>query len=75
LALRRSDQLFLDKFFDAILQYRPAIGHTGSLLPMEVLPFVILLEERKKFDKLHAEMLADLQELEQKIDKLFPLPK
>ena len=29
-----------------------AIGNADSLLPMEVLPVVILLEERKKFDQL-----------------------
>jgi hypothetical protein len=42
-ALRRSDQLILDRFFEAILQHRVPIGNADSLLPMEVLPFIILL--------------------------------
>jgi hypothetical protein len=72
-ALRRSDQLILDKFFETVLQHRVPIGNTDSLLPMEVLPFVILLEERKRFDQLHAELLAELEELKKKADR--PLPR
>ena len=72
-ALRRSDQLILDKFFETVLQHRVPIGNTDSLLPMEVLPFVILLEKRKRFDQLHAELLAELEELKKKADR--PLPR
>ena len=72
LALRRSDQLILDKFFEAVLQHRVPIGNADSLLPMEVLPFVILLEERKKFDKLQAELKAELEELQKQVDSLSP---
>jgi hypothetical protein len=71
-ALRRSNQLILDKFFEAILQHRVPIGNADNLLPMEVLPFVILLEERKRFDQLHAELLADIEELKNKADRLLP---
>jgi len=71
-ALRRSDQLILDKFFEAVLQHRVPIGNADSLLPMEVLPFMILLEERKRFDQLHAELLAEIEELKNKADR--PLP-
>ena len=72
LALRRSDQRILDRFFEAILQHRVPIGNADSLLPMEVLPFVILLEERKKFDKLQAELRAELEELQKQVDSLSP---
>ena len=72
LALRRSDQLILDKFFEAVLQHRVPIGNADSLLPMEVLPFVILLEERKKFDQLQAKLLAELEELKREVDRLPP---
>jgi len=72
LALRRSDQLILDKFFEAVLQHRVPIGNADSLLPMEVLPFVILLEERKKFDKLQAQLKAELEELQKQVDSLSP---
>ena len=73
-ALRRSDQLTLDKFFEAALQHRVPIGNAASLLPMELLSFVILLEERKRFDQLHAELLAELEELNNKADRLLPPP-
>ena len=75
LALRRSDQLVLDRFFEAILQHRVPIGNAGNLLPMEVLPFVILLEERKKIDQLHAELLADIEALKSKLNRLLPPPE
>jgi len=39
---------------------------------MEVLPFVILLEERKRVDLLLAELLVELEELKKKADR--PLP-
>ena len=74
MTLRRSDQLILDKFFEAALFHRTAIANAASLLPMEVLPFAILLEERKKFDKLHADLLAELEELKKKVDRLPPPP-
>ena len=47
-ALRRTDQMILDRFFESILQHRAAISHAANLLPMEVMPFVILLEEHKR---------------------------
>jgi hypothetical protein len=73
-ALRRSDQLILDNFFEAILQHRVPIGNADSLLPMEMLPFVILLEERKKFDQLHAELIEELEELNEKVNQLLSPP-
>jgi hypothetical protein len=72
LALRRSDQLILDKFFEAALQHRVPIGNAANLLPMEVMPFAILLEERKRFDQLHSEILGFIQELENKLKLLSP---
>ena len=74
-ALRRSDQLILDKFFEAILQHRVPISNADSLLPMEILPFAILLEERKKLDQLHAELLGEIEELKKKVDCLLPPPE
>ena len=56
-ALRRSDQLVLDQFFEAILQHRPAIGNAANLLPMEILPFAILLEEHKRLSRMYDELL------------------
>ena len=69
-ALRRSDQLILDKFFEAVLQHRAAISNAANLLPMEVAPFVILLEERKSINQLHNELLGLIGELEEKVNQL-----
>ncbi len=69
-ALRRSDQLILDKFFEAVLQHRAAISNAAHLLPMEVAPFVILLEERKSINQLRNELLGLIGELEEKVNQL-----
>ncbi len=71
-ALRRSDQLILDKFFEAILQHRAAISNAANLLPMEVMPFVILLEERKSINQMRNELLGLIGELEDKVNLLSP---
>lgn len=72
LTLRRSDQLILDKFFEAILQHRTAISNAASLLPMEVVLFAILLEEHKRFNQIHSEVMSLIQELENKLKLLSP---
>ena len=71
-ALRRSDQMILDRFFEAALQHRAAIGNTSHLLPMEVMPFVILLEEHKRSTQIHNEIYALIQEIENKLQLLLP---
>ena len=67
-ALRRSDQLILDKFFEAALQHRAAIGNAASLLPMEVMPFVILLEEHKRNSQVHNELYGLIEAMENKLE-------
>jgi len=71
-ALRRSDQLILDKFLEAILQHRAAIINAANLLPMEVMPFVILLEERKRIKHIHNELYNLIEELQNKFKLLTP---
>ena len=71
-ALRRSDQLILDKFFEAVLQHRAALGNTAHLLPMEVMPFVILLEEHKRTSQTYNEIYRLIQEIENKLKTLLP---
>jgi hypothetical protein len=73
-ALRLADQLILDKFFEAILQHRAAISNATNLLPMEVMPFVILLEERKRINSRFEEIYALLAELENKFTPSLPPP-
>ena len=69
--LRRQDQLILDKFFEAILQHRTAISNTASLLPLEVMPFAILLEERKRIDHIYNELYQLIEELTKKYELLI----
>ena len=71
-ALRRQDQLIVDKFFEAILEHRAAIAHAASLLPMEITPFVILLEERKRVNRVHDELYRLIVELQQRLNDLLP---
>jgi len=70
--LRRSDQLILDKFFEAVLQHRTALSNTASLLPMEVMPFVILLEEHKRNSRVHNELYILIEAMENKLKLLLP---
>jgi hypothetical protein len=62
-ALRRSDQLVLDEFFDSVAQHRAAIANAASLLPLEAILVVVQLEERKRFQRMLHELYAELQEL------------
>jgi hypothetical protein len=73
-SLRRSDQLILDKFFETALQYRSALSNAASLLPMEVMPFVILLEEHKRNSRVYNELYILIEEIEHKIKPLLPPP-
>ena len=66
-ALRRTDQLILDKFFEQVLQHRAAIANATSLLPLEVMPLVILLEERKRSNRMYDELCSQIERLERKV--------
>lgn len=70
--LRRADQLILDRFFESILQHRVSISHAANLLPMEVMPFVILLEEHKRNSKVYNELYVLIEEIQNKIKYLLP---
>ena len=72
-ATRRGDQLILDGFFEDLLQHRAAIANSASLLPIQVMPFVILLEERKRNNIIQISFHNRIEEIEKKIFKLFPL--
>ena len=71
-ALRRSDQLILDQFFEAALQHRAALSNAATLLPMEVMPFIILLEERKRHTHIIIELYSQIEELEKRL--IYSLP-
>jgi len=71
-ALRRADQLILDRFFESILQHRAAISYASNLLPIEVMPFVILLEEHKRNRQVYNELYVLIEEIQNKIKFLLP---
>jgi hypothetical protein len=71
-ALRRSDQRILDTFFEAALQHRAALGNTAHVLPMEVMPFVILLEEHKRNRQVYNEIYGLIEEIDKKLKPLLP---
>ena len=73
-ALRRSDQLILDTFFEAALQHRAALGNTAHVLPMEVMPLVILLEEHKRNRQVYNEIYGLIEEIEKKLKPLLAPP-
>jgi hypothetical protein len=70
--LRRSDQLILDQFLEAALQHRAALSNAAHFLPMEVMPFIILLEERKRSDHILLELYSQIEELEK--NSIYSLP-
>ena len=67
-ALRRSDQLIFDKLFGAVSQHRAAIDNARNLLPMEMIPLAILLEERKRSNHLFIKLARRIEELERKLE-------
>ena len=64
--------MILDRFFESILQHRAAISHAANLLPMEVMPFVILLEEHKRNSQVYNELHVLIEAIENKIKSLLP---
>ncbi len=72
--LRRGDQLILDTFFENALQHRAALSNAASLLPMEVMPIVILLEEHKKNNHEIEELHGLIEEMENKLNSLLASP-
>lgn len=71
-ALRRSDQLIFDKFFEAVSQHRAAIDNARNLLPMELIPLAILLEERKRSNHRFIELCKRIEDLERQLNIILP---
>ena len=69
-ALRRSDQLVLDDFFDSVQQHRAAIANAASLLPLEAMFLLMLMEARKREAGIHAELYQEVERLRQEIRAL-----
>ena len=62
-ALRRSDQLALDEIFDLVQQHRAAVANAASLLPLEAVLVLVLLEEHKRATHIREEFQAVLEAL------------
>jgi hypothetical protein len=73
-ALRRSDQLILDRIFEEIGQHRAAIANAANLLPLETMLVLSLLEQRKKFIHTYDELHAEMGKLQSKIENLQTKP-
>jgi hypothetical protein len=71
-ALRLGDQLILDKFFEATLKHRTAIDNARHLLPMEVMPFAIQLEERKRNNDIFNELFSRIEDLDKRLLLFIP---
>ena len=71
-AFRRADQIIFDKFFEAISQHRAAIDNARNLLPMEMIPLAILLEERKRNNHMFIELARQIEELDKRLLLLSP---
>lgn len=63
-ALRRSDQLIVNEFYEACIEHRAAIANAERLLPLEGMLIAIQLEERKRTRRLLVELETRLQTLE-----------
>jgi hypothetical protein len=72
LVLRRSDQLILDRFFETVFQHRTAISNAMNLLPIEVMPFAILVEEYKRIDNIRNELFNRIEMLKNQLKLISP---
>jgi len=63
-ALRRSDQLAMDEIFDVVQQHRAALANAATLLPLEALLVLALLEEHKRANRLYDELEGEIRRLQ-----------
>jgi hypothetical protein len=66
--LRRSDQLELDRLFESVIQHKAALANTGSLLPLEVMFILTLLEEHKRNNRVRYELYQEVQQLRKELN-------
>ncbi len=71
-ALRRSDQLILDRIFEEISQHRAAIANAANLLPLEAMLVLSLLEQRKQYTHTCNELSQEIASLWREIKTLKP---
>jgi hypothetical protein len=69
-ALRRSDQLILNEFYEACIEHRAAIANAERLLPLEGMLLAIQIEQHKRFRRVLAELETRLQNLERELREM-----
>jgi hypothetical protein len=57
------DRWILTKFYEYALNNRAAIANAASLMPLEATLLIILLEERKRTNRLLSELQAEIETL------------
>ena len=57
------DRWILTKFYEYALNNRAAIANAASLMPLEATLLIILLEERKRNNRLLSELQAEIETL------------
>jgi hypothetical protein len=57
------DRWILSKFYEYALNNRAAIGNAASLMPLEATLLIILLEERKRTNRLLSELQIEIAKL------------
>ena len=57
------DRLIFNKFYETVLNNRAAIANAASLLPLEAMLLILLLEERKRNQRAYDELRAEIERL------------
>jgi len=66
------DRWILTKFYEYALNNRAAIANAASLMPLEATLLIILLEERKRTNRLLSELQAEIETLKKDRKQLEP---
>lgn len=64
------DRLVFNKFYEYALNNRAAIANATSLLPLEAMLLILLLEERKRNQRLYDELQAKIARLQKAVGQL-----
>jgi hypothetical protein len=66
------DRWILSKFYEYALNNRAAIANAASLMPLEATLLIIVLEERKRTNRVISELQAEIEKLKKNQKQLEP---
>jgi hypothetical protein len=66
------DRWILTKFYEYALNNRAAIANAASLMPLEATLLIIVLEERKRTNRVIGELQAEIEKLKKNRKQLEP---